>query len=137
MLPVPQTDHYVLEHVEAALGDDGQARVAVAFLAGVDVTIPDAELRGARRRAVLLLAAGGDPHRDLELDGRAVVALAEDLDSGRRREELVSGLQAVAEAAPDLEVLQATADELLADADLAWRSFACSLLVEELASEPS
>ena len=68
--------------------------------------------------------------------GAPSLALAEDLDSGPRREELVSGLQAVAEAGPDLEVLQATADELLADADLAWRSFACSLLVEELASEP-
>jgi hypothetical protein len=85
---------------------------------------------------VLLLAAGGDPHRNLELDGRAVVALADDLDSAPRREELVSGLQAVVDAAPDLEVLQATADELLADADLAWRSFACSLLVEELAGDP-
>ena len=70
------------------------------------------------------------------LDADKQKALAEDIDSPPRREELVSGLQAVAVAAPDLEVLQATADELLADADLAWRSFACSLLVEELAGEP-
>ena len=107
----------------------------MAFLAGVDVPIPDAELRGARRRAVLLLAAGGDPGRDLDLEGRAVQALAADLDSAPRRQALASGLTTVAGAAPDLEVLQSTADELLADADLAWRSFACSLLVEELAGE--
>jgi hypothetical protein len=132
---LPSTDHGVLEHVEAALGDREQARVAVAFLAGADVTIPDEELNGARRRAVLLLASGGDPHRDLDLDGRAVQALASDLDSQPRREALASGLSAVADAAPDLEVLHSTIDELLADADLAWRSFACSLLVEELAGE--
>lgn len=133
--PVPQTDHHALEQVEAALGDEGQARVAVAFLAGADVPIPEPELHGARRRAILLLAAGGDPHRDLHLDGRAVQALADDLDSSQRREALASGLCAVADAAPDLEMLQSTADELLANADLAWRSFACSLLVEELAGE--
>jgi hypothetical protein len=132
---LPPTDHGVLEQVEAALGDRGQAHVAVAFLAGADVTIPDDELRGARRRAVLLLAASGDPHRDLDLEGRAVQALAADLDSGPRREALASGLSAVADAAPDLEVLHSIVDELLADADLAWRSFACSLLVEELADE--
>jgi hypothetical protein len=131
----PPTDPAVLEQVDAALGDRGQACVAVAFLAGSDVRIPDDELRGARRRAVLLLAAGGDPHRDLELDGRAVQALAADLDSDARRQALTSGLAAVAGAAPDLEVLHATIDELLADTDLAWRSFACSLLVEELAGE--
>ena len=127
------TDRGVLEQVDAALGDEGQALVAVAFLAGADVTIPDDELRGARRRAVLLLATGGDPHRDLELDGRAVRALAADLDSEPRRAALSTGLSAVADAAPDLQMLHATVDELLADSDLAWRSFACSLLVEELA----
>jgi hypothetical protein len=134
---LPSTDHGVLEHVEAALGDREQARVAVAFLAGADVTIPEEELNGARRRAVLLLASGGDPNRDLDLDGRAVQALASDLDSEPRREALASGLSAVADAAPDLEVLHSTIDELLADADLAWRSFACSLLVEELAGDTS
>ena len=134
-LLVPQTDHDVLEQVEAALGDEGQARVAVAFLAGADVAIPEPELNGARRRAILLLAAGGDPHRDLHLDGTAVQSLAKDLDSTQRREALATGLTAVAGAVPDLGTLQSTADELLADADLAWRSFACSLLVEELAGE--
>ena len=84
---------------------------------------------------MLLLAAGGDPRRDLELEGRAVSALAADLDSEPRREALASGLTTVADAAPDLEVLHSTVEELLADADLAWRSFACSLLVEELANE--
>ncbi len=129
-------DHILLEHVESGLGDTDQARVAVAFLAGADVTIPDDELQGARRRAVLLLAAGGDPHREVDSTGRAVTALATDLDSPPRREALAAGLAAVADAAPDLELLRATADELRADTELAWRSFAYALLVEELSEEP-
>ncbi|MFN2470743.1 MAG: hypothetical protein ABR583_07085 [Gaiellaceae bacterium] len=131
----PPTEHAVLEQVEAALGDHDQALVAVAFLAGADVPIPEDELRGARRRAVLLMATGGDPHRDLDPGGRAVGALASDLDSPPRREALAAGLGAVAAAAPELDLLRASADELLADADLAWRSFACSLLVDELADD--
>ncbi|MBD0349323.1 MAG: hypothetical protein ICV59_09235 [Thermoleophilia bacterium] len=131
------TDHALLEQVEATLDDRDRALLAVAFLAGTDVPIPDDELRGARRRAMLLLAAGGDPHRELDPQGRAVNALASDLDSEGRREALAAGLEAVASAAPDLELLRSTADELRADTELAWRAFACALLVEELAEEPA
>ena len=131
----PPTDHALLEQVEATLDDRDRALLAVAFLAGADVPIPDDELRGARRRALLLLAAGGDPHRDLDPQARAVTALATDLDSEGRRDALASGLEAVANAAPDLELLRSTADELRGDAELAWRAFACALLMEELADE--
>ena len=129
------TDHALLEQVEATLDDRDRALLAVAFLAGADVPIPEDELRGARRRAMLLLAAGGDPHRELDTQARAVTALASDLDSERRRQALAAGLEAVANAAPDLDLLRATAAELRADAELAWRAFACALLVEELADE--
>ena len=129
------TDHALLEQVEATLDDRDRALLAVAFLAGADVPIPEDELRGARRRAMLLLAAGGDPHRELDPQARAVTSLAADLDSEPRREALSAGLEAVANAAPDLELLRSTAAELRADGELAWRAFACALLVEELADE--
>ena len=129
------TDHALLEQVEATLDDRDRALLAVAFLAGADVPIPEDELRGARRRAMLLLAAGGDPHRELDPQARAVTSLAADLDSEPRREALSAGLEAVANAAPDLELLHSTAAELRADSELAWRAFACALLVEELGDE--
>jgi hypothetical protein len=94
--------------------------IPLAWLAGRAVEIDDDELRGAVRRAMLLLAAGGDPHRGLDLDGRAVTALADELDSAGRREALQRGLR---ELGVDV------------DAELAWRSFACGLLAEELAGE--
>ena len=59
---------------------------------GADVQIPEDEAAGALRRAVLLLAAGGDPHRALELDGRAVTGMAVELDSPERRAALARGL---------------------------------------------
>jgi hypothetical protein len=99
--------------------------VSVAWLAGRGVDIDPDELHGAVRRAMLLLAAGGDPHREPELDGRAVTALAAELDRPERRAELGAGLRR----------LQAGASSLLADPELAWRALACALLAEELAGE--
>ena len=52
----------------------------LAWLAGRELELDPDELKGALRRAELLLAAGGDPHRELDFDGRAVTALADDLD---------------------------------------------------------
>ena len=54
--------------------------VVLCFLAGQDVRLDEEELNAALRRSALLLAAGGDPRRRLELYGRAVTALAEDLE---------------------------------------------------------
>jgi hypothetical protein len=65
----------------------------LCFLAGRGVEIKDGEQHAAIRRAELLLAAGGDPHRPLELYGRAVTALAADLDDPRAREQLAAGLE--------------------------------------------
>src|SRR5207244_7691813 len=45
-----------------------------------EVALDPDELNGALRRAILLLATGGDPQRELALDSRAVVALADELD---------------------------------------------------------
>jgi hypothetical protein len=97
--------------------------VSVAWLAGRSVELDEDELRGPVRRAVLLLAAGGDPGRELELDSRAVTALATDLDRPGRRAELAAAL----------ESLRAGAAELLADPERAWLAFACAVLADELA----
>ena len=44
----------------------------LAYLAGQAIELDAEELNGARRRALLLVAAGGDPHRELDVDDRAV-----------------------------------------------------------------
>lgn len=100
--------------------------VALAAIAGEQVSLDEDELRGALRRAVLLLAAGGDPSRGLELDGRAVTALAADIAAPERAAELRAALAGLRAQRPD------EAGRLLADPDLAWRAFACALLAQAL-----
>jgi len=122
----------LLEQVEAtAEGDDALA--VLAWLAGKEVAIPEDELTGALRRGVLLLAAGGDPHRALVLDGRAVMAVADDLDTPERREALDGGLAALQAEADGLPPVAAALERLRSDPPLAWRSYAAGLLGEELA----
>jgi hypothetical protein len=82
-----------------------------------------------------LLAAGGDPHRELALDGRAVTALAADLDSPEparrahaRDRRLVGwrrGCRGVARRAL----------RLAASPESAWRAYVCGILAAELAEE--
>ena len=43
--------------------------VVLAAVAGADVALDEDERRGAARRALLRLAAGGDPARGLDLNG--------------------------------------------------------------------
>jgi hypothetical protein len=122
----------VLELVERRLEAGERGGALLAFVAGREVELPEHELRSARRRAMLVLAAGGDPQRDLELDSRAVLVLARDLDSPERRQALREGVAALRAEAVGLEQVSMVLDELEADADVAWRAFACSLLAEEL-----
>jgi hypothetical protein len=81
---------------------------------------------------MLLLAAGGDPQRELELDGRAVTALAAELDRPERRAEVSRGLEALREEAAGLANVSPALEELLLDAGLAWSAYACALLADEL-----
>jgi hypothetical protein len=121
-----------LEQVEVtAEGDDALA--VLAWLAGKELAIPEEELTGALRRGVLLLAAGGDPHRALVLDGRAVVAVADDLDTPERRDALDRALAALQAETDGLPTAAAALERLRGDQPLAWRSYAAGLLGEELA----
>ncbi len=113
-------------------GVDTDVRPALALLAARDLVIEPDELGPALRRAMLLLAAGGDPHRELDLDGRAVTALAAELDRPERRAEVSRGLEALRGDAAGLGNVGPALDELLLDAALAWRAYACALLAEEL-----
>ena len=104
----------------------------LAFVAREGVSLPEQELAAARRRALLVLAAGGDPHRELELDGRGVTGFADDLDSPARREELRASLRTLRAEAEGLPRAVFLLDAMLEDGELAWRSLAVALLAEEL-----
>jgi hypothetical protein len=123
-----------LEELEQAeLDPGGDLPVMLCWLVREEVAIDEAELNAARRRAMFVLAAGGDPHRDLELDSVAAERLAAELDTPARREELSAALAEL--PADDLVSVSAAIASLRAEPDLAWRSFALALLADELADE--
>ena len=126
-----------LDQLEALLAesDEATAVVTVASVAGRELGLDAEELRAAGRRALLVLAAGGDPSRGLDLDGPAVSRLAEELDTPERREALEDGLFRLLEGARGLPHASETAQGLLAAPDVAWAAYACSLLAEQLADE--
>ena len=107
----------------------------LCFFAGREVVLDEAELNGAVRRAELLLAAGGDPHRALDPFGRAATSLADDIDSPERRAMLRRGLQLLREDVAGLRGARESLTLLLSDGDLAWQVYATSLLAEALAEE--
>jgi hypothetical protein len=121
----------LLRRVDA--GELGDPLPVLAYVAGQSVEIEDEDLNGARRRALLLVAAGGDPHRDLDVDDRAVKALATDLYTDERREQLGRSIDALVLRVRERPVARAAALYLAADVDLAWRLFSLALLAEELA----
>ncbi len=114
---------------------DDELFAVLAYVAGRAVRLDEDELHAAQRRAVLLLAAGGDPHRELELDGRAVTGLAAELDAPAARAELADGLARLGADAAGLSRTAAALDRLLADPELAWRAYAAALVAEELGAD--
>ena len=120
--------------VVAATGGEDRL-VLLCWLAGSRVALDEHDLASALRRAELLLAAGGDPRRPLELHGRAATALAGDLDNPERREQLAAGLATLAAAATNDVEIRSDLERLAIDPDLAWQCFATARLAEHLAGE--
>jgi hypothetical protein len=127
-----------LAELERSLaGDPGTENLALALVvlasvAGARVAIDEDEAHAASRRALLLLAAGGDPERGLDLHGRAVGALADDLRTVDRQLALEQGVQALRTQAAGLPHVSEAVHALIDAPDVAWRAYACSLLAEEL-----
>jgi hypothetical protein len=127
-----------LRELESSLADDETGEslaigvVLLAAVAGQEVEVGEDEAHGASRRALLLLTAGGDPERGLDLDGRAVTALAEDLRTVDRQLALERGIGDLKAQAKGLAHVTEALTALRATPDVAWRAYACSLLAEEL-----
>lgn len=124
-----------LEQLERSGFDEDapELLVSLAWLAIEDVPVDEAELRAARRRAMLVLASGGDPHRDVGTATPAVERLADELDMPERRASLHEALAAV--DASGLPTVQKALQILLDDRGLAWRLFALAHVADELSEE--
>jgi len=125
----------LLEALEAsgAAGDD--LLVPLAYLASRSVAQDEVELSAAVRRAELLLATGGDPRRPLDPDGRAVAALARDLDAPAARAELAAALTVLQADAEGLPGVGEALGELVGESELAWRCYASAILADSLAGD--
>lgn len=127
-----------LTELERSLAEDsGSENLAVAIVvlaavAGRGVPLDEDEVRGASRRALLFLTAGGDPSRGLDLRGRAVGAISADLDDAERRAALEGGIEELREEAVGLPHVSEAIHALSKEPEIAWRAYACSLLAEEL-----
>ena len=124
-----------LEDLEAAgyAFDSGELLVALVWLCLPALPIPDDELNGARRRAMFVLAAGGDPHRELDLNSVAAERLAAELDTPERRKALHTALSDL--SAEDLTTVSQGVSALLSEPEAAWRCLGLALLADELAEE--
>ena len=109
--------------------------VMLCWLVRDEVGIPEAELNASRRRAMFVLAAGGDPTRELDLDSIAAERLAGELDTPPRRAALAAALEELTADADGLPTVSAALQELRGEPELAWRSLALALLADELAGE--
>jgi len=119
------------EQLEGLEESDLDLGVALAWLVRDDVGLDEHELNATRRRAMFVLAAGGDPHRELDVGAVAADRLAAELDTPGRRAALDAAL-----AALDTRGLPRVAEAvhmLRSDADRAWRTLALALLADELA----
>ena len=117
-----------LEHLERSDLDLG---VTLAWLVREEVQFDEQELNAARRRALLVLAAGGDPHRDLQPGSVAAERLAAELDAPERRSELDAALAAL--ETTGLPRVSEAVKTLRGDPETAWRALALALLADELA----
>ena len=128
-------------NLERALADDegteelATALVVLASVAGREVHVDADEAHGAARRALFLLSAGGDPERGLDLHGRAVTALADDLRTVDRQLALEEGVRHLRLEAAGLAHVSEALHALADTPDVAWRAYAAGLLAEELGGD--
>jgi len=125
---------------ETLAGEDDESELATALVvlaavAGANVPVTDDERHGAARRATLLLAAGGDPQRGLDLNGRAVAAVADDLRTVDRQLALEAGVNELAAQAKGLPHVSEALHGLIHAPEVAWRAYAASVLAEELGAD--
>jgi len=137
---MPQPWLVDLEEGLAAPTDDetdvlATALVVLASVAGANVPVDKDERRGATRRALLRLAAGGDPSRGLDLNGPAVTELAEELRDIDRQIILETGFRELAAQSKGLPHVSEALHGLMHAPDIGWRAYVCSLLAEDLAGE--
>jgi hypothetical protein len=127
-----------LETLERSLAEDegtealATGLVVLATVAGRDVYVDEDEAHGAARRALLLLSAGGDPDRGLDLHGRAVTTVADDLRTVDRQIALEEGLKQVRLQAEGLPHVSEALHGLLDAPDVAWRAYAAGILAQAL-----
>jgi len=119
----------------AAEADLATALVTVASVAGREVPLEDEEARGAGRRALLVLAAGGDPSRGLDLNGPAVERVADELDEPARRSALAVGLVRLRDDAIGLPHVSEAVKALIDAPETAWRAYAAAVLAEQLVGD--
>jgi hypothetical protein len=126
-----------LEQLEAAGFDphSGELLVVLTWLVLEDVDLDPADRKAAVRRAMLVLAAGGDPHREIDHDTVAALRLAEELDTPERRVSLARALAGLAAASEGLRTVSEAVRTLQSKPDLAWLTLALALLADELAEE--
>jgi hypothetical protein len=124
-----------LNDLEAAgyAADSGELLVALVWLCLPELSIPHDELNSARRRAMFVLAAGGDPHRELGLDSVAAERLAAELDTPERRKALHTALSDL--PVEDLPTVSECVSALLSEPEAAWRCLGLALLADELSED--
>jgi hypothetical protein len=120
-----------LARVEA--GELGDPLPVLAYVAGQDVELDDGELNAAKRRAITVLAAGGDVYRELGIDEEAVKRLAVELYTDERRAQLGRAIDDLALRARELPGVREAVLFLAGDVEFAWRLYALGLVAEELA----
>jgi hypothetical protein len=112
-----------------------ERRVSICLVAGERVEFDGDELNGALRRALVVRAVGGDPHRELALDEDAVVRLADELASDVRKEQLQLGLASIRHLGKGRPAVEESIVVLVADPELAWHAFCAARLADQLAEE--
>jgi hypothetical protein len=130
-----------LESLEQALAEDdgtetlATALVVLATVGGREVHLDETEAVAAARRALLLLSAGGDPDRGLDLHGRAVTAMADDLRTVDRQIALEEGLRQLRVQAEGLPHVSEALHGLVDAPDVAWRAYTAGILAQALAED--